>query len=164
VKWRAAGKNHSRDETRPARTGAGHDDLATAILMAGHLVELRLDDVLRPTDLTVRQYHALRHIGDHPGVTRPQLATALCVTRQAAGGLGQRLHRAGLIERDRHGPGGPVHFRLTAAGRRQLQLGGPIVAEAEHDILKHLPSDSACALRAVINELSHQVAQSVPVR
>jgi DNA-binding MarR family transcriptional regulator len=133
-------------------------DLTSAILLAGHLMELRVDDALRARDLTVRQYRVLRHIAGHPRVTRVELAKALCISRQTAGGISQRLRNAGLIDRDSDCPGWPVHFTLTDSGRSHLDLASPLVAIAEQDILVRLPYATASVLVAVIHELITEMA------
>jgi DNA-binding MarR family transcriptional regulator len=65
------------------------------LLLAGHLLETRLDQALQSCGMTTRQYRALRQIADHPEVTRVALADALSISRQAGGGLSQRMWRGG---------------------------------------------------------------------
>jgi DNA-binding MarR family transcriptional regulator len=128
-------------------------DLTGLILLAGHLFEQRLDQALEPEGLTARQYRALQHIALNPEVTRVELAHVLRISRQASGGISQRLQKAGLIERNWQGPGLSVSFMITESGRRHLRRASPIVIDTERHILAGLSTSSAHSLVDVVHEL-----------
>lgn len=129
------------------------DDLAGAVVLAGHLLETRLDQALRPEGLTARQLRALRYIAATPDVTRAELAAILCTSKQAAGGIAQRLHAIRLVGRKGDGPGFPVTFRITAAGRRCLARAGAIVVDTEREVTAQLSSTSLKSFAGLLHEL-----------
>ena len=67
---------------------------------AQHLLSMRIDEALRPLRLNLGLWAVLREM-DHlpPGASASELARASFHTPQTLGGLLQRLHALGLIER-----------------------------------------------------------------
>jgi DNA-binding MarR family transcriptional regulator len=114
---------------------------------------LRLDQALRPEGLTARQLRALRYIAMTPDVTRVELSAALCTSRQAAGGIAQRLQANRLVDRDGAGPGLPVSFRITEPGRRCLSRARAIVVETERAVTAQLSTANLESFTALLHEL-----------
>jgi DNA-binding MarR family transcriptional regulator len=146
------------DEPPPRSGVPSGTDLTSHILLAGHLFEQRLDQALDAEGLTARQYRALQHISLNPEVTRVELAHVLRISRQASGGISQRLHKAGLIERNWQGPGLSISFTVTESGRQHLRRASPIVAAAERDILAGLSQSTARSLVVAVHELIAEMA------
>ena len=103
-----------------------HDPSATVRLgvtlkRAQHLLTLQIDEALQPLQLNAGLWAVLREMDRlPPGASAAELARASFQTPQTIGGLLQRLHARGLIER-RSGRGRIVENRLTKTGRRALQ-------------------------------------------
>jgi DNA-binding MarR family transcriptional regulator len=129
------------------------DDLASVVLLAGHLLELRLDQALRPEGLTARQLRALRYIAVTPHVTRGELAAVLCTSRQAAGGIAQRLHAIRLIDKTGAGPGLPVAFEVTELGRQCLLRARAVVADTERAVTAQLSTSTLESFTRLLREL-----------
>ena len=142
----------------PAGSVPSADSLTNLFLQAGHLLELRLDQALSAQGLTARQHRALGHIATHPYITRVELADALRVSGQAVGGLTQRMHSAGLIERISSGPGFPMSFLLTPLGQVSLRRAAPIVAATERDTVTALSTASLGSLLETVHALIDQLA------
>jgi DNA-binding MarR family transcriptional regulator len=84
-------------------------------------VRAHLDELLRPSAITVLQYTALTVLDRRDGLTTAELARSSFVTPQTMGDLVSTLERRGLIER-----------RPDPANRRRLLIG---LTEAGHDVL-----------------------------
>lgn len=126
----------------------GSESLTSLLLSAGHMLELRLDQDLHAHGLTLRQYRALRYIGENPCALRSEIADALQVSPQAVGALCRRMSTSGLVERMCRGRGHPACFMLTTLGHRTLEQTSGLIAESENEILENLslsPSDSLVA-------------------
>ncbi|HEY2205206.1 MAG TPA: MarR family winged helix-turn-helix transcriptional regulator [Pseudonocardia sp.] len=144
--------------SEPHRRELDDNSLTSTFALASHLLELRLDQALSGQGITARQYRALRHIADEPGVTRVDLASFLRITPQAAGGLSQRLHDAGLIERSLPVGGLPISFTITDQGRTQLARAAPVVMATERETLAKLPSGTVESLVGAMRELLLEIA------
>src|SRR5581483_3290607 len=82
------------DDRQPTSTYT----LVDTILLVGHLVEHRMEQALNGLSLTARQYQALRHVADTPGLSRGALGRRLRLSPQGAGALARRLREAGLVD------------------------------------------------------------------
>jgi DNA-binding MarR family transcriptional regulator len=93
----------------------------------------------------------------NPHLTRVELAEVLGISRQASGGISQRLHKAGLIDRSGQGPGLPVSFTVATSGRQHLTRAAPIVTATERRILDSLRAPTATSLVAAVYELIEEM-------
>jgi DNA-binding MarR family transcriptional regulator len=148
-----------RKKAAPVAESPPSSDLTDRILLAGHLFELHLDQALAEQGLTARQFRALQHIDMTPGANRVELALALRVSREAVGGIAQRLHRLGLIDRAELGPGRPVSFTITELGSRRLRDAVPLVTQTEQRILGRLSPPLGSSLPAMMKELITELTQ-----
>ncbi|MES2169747.1 MAG: MarR family transcriptional regulator [Actinomycetota bacterium] len=74
-------------------------------------------EALRPLDVTLVQWDALRHLHAHPGASLHDLAVLTFQTDQAFGTLAARLEARGLIRRV-SGAGRAIRPELTPEGER----------------------------------------------
>jgi DNA-binding MarR family transcriptional regulator len=126
---------------------------------AQHLLALQIDEALQPMQLNIGLWAVLREMDRlPPGASASELARASFHTPQTIGGLLQRLHERGLIERH-SGRGRIVENRLTKTGRRVLQAATAaaetVIASAlttfthdEREIFEQLANRLTSALKA----------------
>ena len=108
--------------------------LASRLLCRGaHLLEAKIDQVLKPLGLEMRQYMALAVISskDHSTIKPSDMSISLNASRVQITRLLDSLETQGWIERspsksDRRS----LELRLTPSGVAQLQLATPIVHNA----------------------------------
>jgi DNA-binding MarR family transcriptional regulator len=79
-------------------------------------------EALRPLDVTLVQWDALRHLHANPGSSLHDLAALTFQTDQAFGTLADRLEARGLIRRVR-GVGRAIRPELTSEGQRVFSEG-----------------------------------------
>jgi DNA-binding MarR family transcriptional regulator len=132
---------------------ASRESFTHELVTLGHLLELRLDRVLRPEGLTARQFCVLRAISETPNVSRASLARELHISPQAVGELTRRLAAAGLVERPEADPGRATAVRLTPNGTDCLKRSRAIVADAERDTVALLDPTTVEGLLAGVRGL-----------
>jgi DNA-binding MarR family transcriptional regulator len=104
----------------------GHD-LVTASRRFARRLQTRLDEALEGLAISYAQYEVMEHLAERPNLHAGELGRRLRITRQTAHGLLKHLARADLV--DLLPPeGGARPARLTATGRRRLELGREAVA------------------------------------
>src|ERR1700712_438315 len=79
-------------------------------------------EALRPLNVTLVQWDALRHLHAHPGASLHDLAVLTFQTDQAFGTLAARLEARGLIRRV-SGAGRAIRPELTPEGERVFPEG-----------------------------------------
>lgn len=139
------------------RDGCEPGSLTSTVLLVGHLLELRLDDELQPYGLTTRQYRALLFIQQNPDCTRSDLAQALGISRQAAGGLSLRMVSSRMLERVDAPAGYSVSYFVTSFGRRILDQASFVVAELEERLMERLSVTPPGGLVDAMEDLIQQV-------
>src|ERR1700712_4237267 len=82
-------------------------------------------EALRPLNVTLVQWDALRHLHAHPGASLHDLAVLTFQTDQAFGTLAARLEARGLIRRTA-GTGRAIRPEMTAEGERVYAAGREI--------------------------------------
>lgn len=143
--------------TWAAGDGRRPGSLTSAVLLVGHLLELRLDDELQPYGLTTRQYRALLFIQQNPDCTRGDLAGALGISRQAAGGLSLRMVSSRMLERVDAPAGYSVSYLVTRFGREMLDQATLVVAELEENLMEGVSVAPSESLVRVMEDLIQQV-------
>jgi DNA-binding MarR family transcriptional regulator len=108
-----------------ARTAS--EELGVLIKETQAILHQRMDDVLRPLELSVPQYACLQALHDTPNITGSELARRAFVSRQSMNVLLQGLERRGLVERS--GDRGPRRERATALSATATALLGRARAE-----------------------------------
>jgi DNA-binding MarR family transcriptional regulator len=120
--------------TGPTAT-PGDEAWSCVAVKLGRLIERRMQAALAPYGITPGQFIALNHVAQNRGISRADLARALCISPQAVGGLVDQLTRQGLLDRSPSQPGRPIALSLTRAGRLTLNRATPAVQEFSRDLL-----------------------------
>jgi DNA-binding MarR family transcriptional regulator len=105
-------------------------------------------DALRPLDVTLVQWDALRHLHAHPGASLHDLAVLTFQTDQAFGTLAARLEARGLIRRVK-GRGRAIRPELTPEGERVFAAGREVTERVVRQSFSPLDADE----RAVLGEM-----------
>jgi DNA-binding MarR family transcriptional regulator len=127
--------------------------LGLTLRRAQHLLALRINDALRPMQLNLGLWAVLREMDQlPPGASASELARASFHTPQTLGGLLQRLHARGLIER-RIGRGRIVENRLTDTGRHVLRAATAAAESVVAPALEGFTDDERMILEKLINRL-----------
>jgi DNA-binding MarR family transcriptional regulator len=134
--------------SRPADHARPEPTLLYMIKQVELVVRSHLDDVLRPSGVTVLQYTALTILERRSDLTTAELARNSFVTAQAMADMVTPLEQARLIERHRD----PTNRRrlvisLTAKGRRLLDHYRDQVAQLEEEMLSGLTARQVTELR-----------------
>jgi DNA-binding MarR family transcriptional regulator len=133
--------------------------MAMSILELGHAVK-RLQvkhhraatDALRPLDVTLVQWDALRHLHTHPGASLHDLAVLTFQTDQAFGTLAARLEARGLIRRV-HGPGRAIRPELTSEGERVFAEGREVAERVVSESFAPLDADERAVFGGMLDRL-----------
>lgn len=97
-----------------------------------HMLRIRMDEALRPLNLTTPQYAVLSQLQSQPGISNAALARASFVTAQTMHGIVTNLEKNTLVKRKCD----PDHGRilcadLTAQGIKALKQAQVIVSQVE---------------------------------
>jgi DNA-binding MarR family transcriptional regulator len=130
---------------------------ATSLLYAVKRVELvvrsRLDELLRPSGITVPQYTALTVLEQHDGLPAAELARRSFVTAQSMADLVRALEQRGLIVRERNRENRrELLIHLTGAGRKLLARHADEVATLERQMVSALTDRQVDRLRSALTE------------
>ena len=112
---------------------------------AQSLLHLRMEEALRPLQLTVSHYSCLYRLRLEPGISASELARRTFVTRQSMNVMLQQLIDRDLVTRPTQADSGrALPTALTPAGERALDAAQALVTGVERRMLAGLtPSESA---------------------
>jgi DNA-binding MarR family transcriptional regulator len=114
---------------------------------AQSLLHLRMEEELRPLQLTVSQYSCLHHLRREPGISAAALARATFVTRQSMNAMLQQLIDRDLVTRtSRAASGRALPTLLTSTGADALDAAQMLVDDVEQRMLAGLTATDAAAL------------------
>src|SRR5881409_3521106 len=109
--------------------------VCNTLRMVTRAVTQLYDDVLRPSGLRVTQFSILATIGRIGEANLKQLEDTLAIDQTTLTRSLNLLERDGLIERSPHPDGRVKAMRLTANGRRTLEVARPLWAQAQDKVL-----------------------------
>ena len=112
--------------------------VCNALRMASRAVTQLYDDVLRPSGLRVTQFSILATLAGEGEANLRQLETALAIDQTTLTRSLNVLERDRLIERAPHPDARIKAMRLTAKGRRMLNVARPLWAKAQETVLREL--------------------------
>lgn len=114
-----------------------------ALKHAQSLLHLRMEEALRPLQLTVSHYSCLHRLRAEPGISAAALARRTFVTRQSMNVMLQQLIDRGLVTRPTEAESGrALPAALTPAGSAALDDAQVLVDEVEQRMLAGLsPSE-----------------------
>jgi DNA-binding MarR family transcriptional regulator len=142
------------------RKAIGARPLPCVVIELGRLLERRLQRELAAVDLTTGQFMALSAISFTYRPSRADLARAIQVTPQAAGGLANQLIDKGLISRtEAAGPGAPLSFTVTDTGQDLLDRCAPHADNIRDDMLSYFRPNLASALDGAVRHLVTQMSR-----
>ncbi len=131
--------------------------------MVSRAVTQLYDDVLRPSGLRVTQFSVLATIARLGEANLRQLEQALAIDQTTLTRSLHLLERDGMAERVPHPDGRIKAMRLTARGRRALDVARPLWAQAQGKVLRKLGTKAwADAHRRLAHLLSVTVKRRGP--
>lgn len=111
------------------------------------LLHLRMEEALKPLQLTVSQYSCLHHLRSEPGISAAELARRTFVTRQSMNAMLQHLIDRGLVARPQRAESGrALPTLLTDAGTEALDAAQNLVDAVEQRMLAGLSADGRAKL------------------
>lgn len=114
---------------------------------AQSLLRSRMDDALRPLELTTPQYACLELLSRNPGASNSDLARSAFVTRQTMNTLLKGLQDRGLVERASKATNGRVlPTTLTPTGRHLLKRAAQKIHAIERHLVSNLSENQSQAL------------------
>jgi len=122
-----------------------------ALKHAQSLLHLRMEEALRPLQLTVSHYSCLYRLHLEPGISAAALARRTFVTRQSMNVMLQQLIDRGLVARLTHADSGrALPTVLTSTGTSALDAAQALVDGVEQQMLSGLtPTESAALARGL---------------
>ena len=115
------------------------------------------NEALKPLDISIVQWDALRHLHANPGASLHDLAVLTFQTDQAFGTLATRMEARGLIQRTT-GPGRAIRPELTPEGERVLKAGTTAIDRVLRESLEPLSAPE----RAVFGEMLARLVDDAP--
>jgi DNA-binding MarR family transcriptional regulator len=114
---------------------------------AQSLLHLRMEEALRPLQLTVSHYSCLFRLRVEPGISASALARRTFVTRQSMNVMLQQLIDRDLVARPNQVDGGrALPTVLTSAGTNALDAAQLLVDGVEQQMLSGLTTNQSAAL------------------
>jgi DNA-binding MarR family transcriptional regulator len=114
---------------------------------AQSVLHVRMEEALRPLQLTVSHYSCLHRLRIEPGVSAAALARRTFVTRQSMNVMLQQLIDRGLVTRQtRADTGRALPSALTPAGIAALDAAQKLVTDVEQRMLSGLTATQRTAL------------------
>jgi DNA-binding MarR family transcriptional regulator len=118
----------------------------------------RCDAALRPTELSMAQYAAMRALADHPEASASELARRCFVTRQSLQDLLAGLRSAGYV-RDAKAPqrGRARSLELTPSGTKRLLAAHTAVMAVDSAMLQGVSLGAQNQLAAVLTRCAENL-------
>jgi DNA-binding MarR family transcriptional regulator len=118
-----------------------------ALKHAQSLLHLRMEEALKPLQLTVSHYSSLYRLRLEPGISAAALARRTFVTRQSMNVMLQQLIDRDLVMRPRRADSGrALPTVLTSAGNDALDAAQKLVAQVEQRMLSGMTPNERAAL------------------
>lgn len=125
----------------------GSPQIGYLVKQAQSLLHQRMEEALRPLELTVSHYSCLFHLRLEPGISASELARRTFVTRQSMNVMLQQLVDRGLVTRPASAESGrALPTVLTAAGDSALDAAQVLVDDVERRMLAGLSAEQALVL------------------
>ena len=136
-------------------TQEGMPCVCGTLRMVTRVVTQLYDDALRPSGLRVTQFSILATIAAQSEANLRQLEDALAIDQTTLTRSLALLERDHLIERASHPDGRIRSMRLTAKGRRTLDIARPLWAQAQASVLRELGSTAWDEAQRRLTRLLH---------
>lgn len=113
--------------------------------------------VVRDTDVTLTQMHALEILGSHTALRMKELAERMGVTTGTLTVLADRLEKAGMIRRKPHeADRRSILVELTDQGHAMFREHDELHAQLTRDITAPLTDDERTALAAILEKMNRE--------
>jgi DNA-binding MarR family transcriptional regulator len=113
------------------------------------------DDALRPSGVRATQFSILATIASKVEANLKQLGDALAIDQTTLTRSLNLLERDGLIERVSHPDRRIKSMRLTAKGRRALEIARPLWAQAQQKVLREIGTKAWADAQRRLTHLLH---------
>jgi DNA-binding MarR family transcriptional regulator len=113
------------------------------------------DDALRPSGVRATQFSILATIASKVEANLKQLEDALAIDQTTLTRSLNLLERDGLIERVSHPDRRIKSMRLTAKGRRALEIAQPLWAQAQQKVLREIGTKAWADAQRRLTHLLH---------
>lgn len=139
----------------------GDDIVGTMLHDVAHRIRLKIDEALKPFDLTRVSWLAIGIVAREGRLTQSQLAEALELGSPSTGKLVDRLEERGLVERVRD----PQDRRsnlltVTEAARRLLKDLEPVGEDLREDVLQNLTLQEREHLSKMLVRIKERLAST----
>src|SRR5712692_1897577 len=129
--------------------------VCNTLRMVTRVVTQLYDDCLRPSGLRVTQFSILAAIARLGEASLKQLEDELAIDQTTLTRSLSLLERDGVIEQASHPDGRIKAMRLTARGRRALEVARPLWARARHGVLRELGTTAWADAQRRLTHLLH---------
>jgi len=129
--------------------------VCNTLRMVTRVVTQLYDDCLRPSGLRVTQFSILAAIARLGEASLKQLEDELAIDQTTLTRSVSLLERAGVIERASHPDGRIKAMRLTAQGRRALEVARPLWAQAQGKVLREFGTKAWADAQRRLGRLHH---------
>jgi DNA-binding MarR family transcriptional regulator len=129
--------------------------VCNTLRMVTRAVTQLYDDTLRPSGLRVTQFSILAVIVRKDEANLKQLEDALAIDQTTLTRSLNLLERDGLIERASHPDRRIKAMRLTAKGRRALEIARPLWAQAQQKVLREIGTKAWADAQRRLTHLLH---------
>jgi DNA-binding MarR family transcriptional regulator len=129
--------------------------VCNSLRMVTRVVTQLYDDCLRPSGLRVTQFSILAAIARLGEASLKQLEDELAIDQTTLTRSLSLLERDGVIERASHPDGRVKAMRLTAKGRRTLEVARPMWAQAQGKVLRALGAKAWADAQGRLARLHH---------
>ena len=129
--------------------------VCNTLRMVSRVVTQLYDDCLRPSGLRVTQFSILAAVARLDEASLKQLEDELAIDQTTLTRSLTLLERDGVLERASHPDGRIKAMRLTAKGRRALEVARPLWAQAQGKVLRALGTKSWAGAQRQLTRLHH---------
>jgi DNA-binding MarR family transcriptional regulator len=129
--------------------------VCNTLRMVTRTVTQLYDDILRPSGLRVTQFSILATIARMGVANLKQLEDTLAIDQTTLTRSLNLLERDGVIERAPHPDGRIKSMRLTAKGRRALEVARPLWAQAQDKVLREVGTTAWADAQRRLTRLFH---------
>ena len=129
--------------------------VCNTLRMVSRVVTQLYDDCLRPSGLRVTQFSILAAIARRGEASLKQLENELAIDQTTLTRSLTLLERDGVLERASHPDARIKAMRLTAKGRRALEVARPLWAQAQGKVLRELGTKAWADAQRRLTRLHH---------
>jgi len=138
--------------------------VCSTLRMVSRAVTQLYDDVLRPSGLRVTQFSILATLARRGEANLKELEASLAIDQTTPTRSLGLLERDGIIERASHPDGRIKAMRLTAKGRRALDVARPLWMRVQDKVLRELGTKAWARAQRRLAHLLHVAVEKRRLR